>query len=208
MGSLAKKCVWAAVVTATLAPLVGACADLEVRSVFMALDGTGNRRRTYFFTDTQAIYCDAEFASTRKDITINAVIRQIKDASGATVNTVIGVGELAPGVTRGIASFQLARPMPPPNTMMAVSMLPYPVGVFQCEMYVDALDPKSGAHSASNLKLQGLATFEIRYPECPVSFAANGAACTGFFKDNQVCPGANKATVCTCDPALGGWSCK
>ncbi len=49
---------------------------VEVRSVYMALDGAGNRRRTHFYTDTNTIFCNVDFVGDRQDLTVNAVLRQ------------------------------------------------------------------------------------------------------------------------------------
>lgn len=49
----------------------------EVRAVYTALDSNGDRRRTHFYTDTDSIFCDVDYVGDRKDITVNAVLRQV-----------------------------------------------------------------------------------------------------------------------------------
>lgn len=214
MSPLLRRCAALGLAASALGPLLPACSDLEIHDVYLALDGSGLRKRTVFYTDTTAIYCNADYGSSRSDITMNAVIRQIKDANNNATDIVLAVGELAPGVSRGVLSWELSRPMPPPNQMSTqpmASMLPYPVGTFRCEVYVDGLDPANGAHSGKNAPPQGTAEFQIQYATCPVSYAAEGAACKGFFRDGQVCPGAETKPIsvsCTCDGTTGAWMCK
>jgi hypothetical protein len=209
MISFTRKLVAGVLTAAALSPFIGACSDLEVHAIYTALDGSGNRRRTVFYTDTESIFCDIEYGSTREDITFNAVVRQIKDANGAGVNIIGRVGEIAPGISHGTLSFELSHPVPNPTQPMmnAPSVLPYPVGTFLCEIYVDALDPKSGVNSSQTHAPEMTTQFEIRFPDCPVSFAADGIVCKDFYRDKQVCPSAVKAISCTCDYATTTWKC-
>jgi hypothetical protein len=85
----------------------------------------------------------------------------------------------------------------------APSVLPYPVGDFNCEVDVDG-------------EIQGVTDFSILYPpkvmvngvneECPVSPPFPGAICAGWVEQGSVCTGFDDTTLCTCDGAA--WTCK
>lgn len=200
-----RKLATGTLVAAFLAPLAGACADGEVRAVYTALDSTGARRRNAFFTDTTSIFCDADYANSRKDATFNAVIRQIVDANGGAVDIVMAIGELAPGVGRGVMSLQWPRPMDASGGMSAFAK-----GKYRCEYYVDGIDPKTGISSKQKI-IQGTAEFIVDYINCPVAGAIPGSKCAGY-----VMPGAgsngclnqfNMKQACNCDAASGNWVC-
>lgn len=202
MVPFSRKLATGAVIAAILAPLVGACSDLEVHSVFMSLDQSGARRRTVFFTDTASIFCVAEYAASRMDITFNAAIRQVKDANGAGVDIVSAIGELAPGVSRGLISLEWSRPMDP----MGGGTLPFPKGSYVCEYYVDGIDPATGLRSAKKL-IQGTAAFTVDYITCPVAGAAPGTLCRGYVSPTSppTCKGVDASKTYKCDDVSGTW---
>ena len=208
MGSFVRRCTAFAALGALLAPILDGCADREIHSIVMALDGTGDRPRDTFFTDTSIIYCVGKYASSRKDITINAVIRRVNDENNVKIDEIYGVGELAPGISAGVVAFEMNRPTPPPDQPGGTT-LPYPVGTYQCELYVDGLDPAAAENqpgsSARNHDPQQEVQFKIQYPVCPVAYPQTGDACGGYFKTNQVCRGADARTKCTCDGTV--WQC-
>src|SRR5438105_6622429 len=148
MISFPRKLAALAAVTALLAPLVAACSDTDVHAVYAALDANGDRKRSSFFTDTASIYCDADYAATRLDITFNAVIRQVYDPTGPdhkannavpttepppNVDLVVAIGELDPGIGHGVMSLQWTRPM----DMSGGGTLPFLAGWYRCEYFVD-----------------------------------------------------------------------
>jgi hypothetical protein len=61
-----------------IAPTTGCGAASQVNSVFMALDGEGNRPRDTFYPDTQTIFCDIDWVGRDPDTTVNAFIHQHK----------------------------------------------------------------------------------------------------------------------------------
>lgn len=188
---------------------VSACADRELHSIVMALDATGDRPRSEFYTDTTSIFCVADYASTRKDITINAIIRKVLDENNNPADEILAVGEIAPGISHGQLSFELHHPEPPPGSM-ASGTLPFPVGTFRCELYVDGLEPGGAENVKPSPKGQNRAPqqqieFKIKYPSCPVAFPQTNVVCGGYYRTGQQCRGANNKTTCTCDGTV--WQC-
>jgi len=55
----------------------GCGSNNEVRSVYLALDGSGDHKRTVFYPDTDSFFCDVDFVGDRQDITVDATIRQL-----------------------------------------------------------------------------------------------------------------------------------
>src|SRR3954453_5211053 len=51
------------------------CRTAGLQRAYMSLDESGDRRRTTFDTQTNAIYCIGELASGRADVTVSARIR-------------------------------------------------------------------------------------------------------------------------------------
>ncbi len=151
----------------------------QVRGVYTALDGTGERRRTHFFTDTARVFCNVDFVGDRKDITVNAILRLLKSepcpalfypnpaacqAGNALTsswgvpptdtNVVVNVTEQAPGPGATTLTFNWTPQQPPdPDAGSSNTTLPppWPVGTYRCEIYVD------GA-------LQGSAGFQVTFP--------------------------------------------
>jgi hypothetical protein len=192
------------VIGALLAPTIGACGDLEIRSVYMALDGQGDRRRNSFFTDTTNIFCDADYAANRRDTTFNALIRYVVDANGAPVDVVMAIGELAPGISHGVMSLTWPRPMDPMGGVQ-----PFPKGKYRCEYYVDGIDPKTGVSSKMRV-IQGTADFTVEYINCPVAGAVAGTKCAGYVAPGSGSNGClnalNMKQACNCD-GTGFWVC-
>lgn len=225
MVGFAKKASVAAVALLSFGPLMSACADNTVHDLYTALDTSGFRRRTDFYTDTQNIYCNAGYVATRNDITFQAVARLVKDETGAAADTPIAVGELAPGISRGNLQFTIGPPKPPPNSMDQ-GVQPFPVGRYRCEFYVDGLgftvsaDPKKASVENSVPYKSypagqcppgaSCVEFNVLYPVCPVAFAVSNVRCGGFYKVGQQCRGPTKDVVCTCNGATSNdaWVCQ
>jgi hypothetical protein len=217
MISFPRKLAATAAVIALLAPLVEACADTEVHSVYAALDASGDRRRSSFFTDTSTIYCDADYAAQRLDITFNAVIRQVFDPKGGTVplnepganaDIVTAIGELDPGISHGVLSLQWSRPM---DTSGSGATLPFPAGWYRCEYFVDGIDPKTGLRSGQKV-LQGQTSFRVDYIFCPVAGVTAGTLCRNYVQPGTVggptntgCKGTDASKTYKCDEAAGVW---
>jgi hypothetical protein len=190
----------------------------QVNSIFMALDGEGNRPRDTFYPDTTAIFCDIDWVGRDPDMTLNAFIHQHKGeqvigtGSLVSVERLYAVGEVDPGEQRSIVSFSWT--LQSDNGGPA----PFPVGEYTCDIEVNGV-------SAGNSK------FEITYPgcnrtdpsncsgglpppgtDCPLGGAAlPGSICLGIYRTGAQCPSTNNTanpTDCTCDDASGLWQCQ
>lgn len=210
-----RKLAFSTLVVAFLSPMASACGDLEIHSVYAALDGTGSRRRTSFFTDTTSIYCDADYASSRMDITFNAVIRQVYDANkvspgapvpqnepGSNTDVIMALGEISPGIGHGVLNLQWTRPM---DMSGSGDTLPFPAGWYRCEYLVDGIDPKTG-YRAGNAVIQGKASFRVDYINCPVAGVTAGTTCKGYVGAGAgACKGTDASKSYKCDDASGKW---
>jgi hypothetical protein len=79
------------------------------------------------------------------------------------------------------------------------TVLPYPVGEYECEVDVDGVEA-------------GTTDFQIEYPppdvsgyQCPAAAPLDGVVCAGWVPQGAHCPGFNSTECCVCDGA--GWSC-
>jgi hypothetical protein len=184
----------AAVAVATVC--AGGCATAGVQRAYMALDSAGDRKRTSFFTDSEAIYCDVDYSSGRSDVTIDVRLRSTQLWSDAEeklvpVATVFASGEVAGQAgTDNTAGFQWLLAAPDGGTAGTQSV-PYPVGDFVCDVTLD------GETVAS-------VPFTVRFPPCPVPPVAPGVACAGWVQAGSVCADA-LGDPCTC--AGGVWTC-
>lgn len=179
-----------------------ACATAGLADAYMALDGEGNRKRTVFFTDTSEIFCVAEFASGRPDVTVTATMRQVARYDAAQkrfvdADIVQSIEEIAPGKTsKTKLAFQLTKT--DPTTQQPNDALPFPAGSFACELRVDG-------------ELERALTFNVDFPECPDTAIATGSPCAGFYPAGQQCRASGKSSgdprSCTCDEAKGAWLC-
>jgi len=202
--------------------LISSCADREIHDITMSIDSNGNRPRQIFYTDTTNIYCVYHFATTRTDVTIDIVFRQIKDEGGNNIGDpnsggiIWAIQEMAPGINTGIASATFPRPVPPLASMGSASgALPFPVGaLFRCEIYVDGLTPASEANNkaknAMNAPPQQTAEFKIVFPDCPVSYPEQDIICIvdgdaehpngyPYYRAGNRCRGADVHTTCQCN---------
>jgi hypothetical protein len=179
-----------AIVTAVLSPLVTSCGSgSDVHDVYTALDANGDRRRTTFYTDSIGIFCNAEYSSTKRDVTIKAVIRATA-INGQTKSTIVAQNEEVPAPTsKATLSFQLVKGGA--DQAANADLIPWPPGKFVCEI-------------SENGKVQGSTEFSILVPNCPDGPAIAGQPCRGFYPDGGKCPGADTGTTCTCGPS-GAW---
>ncbi|HEY4014109.1 MAG TPA: hypothetical protein VGM06_12275 [Polyangiaceae bacterium] len=181
---------------AVAAACAGACATAGVDRAYTALDSAGDRRRTAFFTDTQAIYCDVEYSSGRADVTIDVRLRSTALWSDAAqqlvpVAAVFANGEIAGQVGTGnTGGFQWMLASPDGGSAGTQS-IPYPVGDFVCDVMLDGETVTS-------------APFTVRFPACPVPPVAPGVACAGWVQAGSVCADA-LGDPCTC--TNGVWTC-
>lgn len=173
-----------------------ACDSAGLQRAFMALDGTGARKRTAFFTDTQAIWCDAQYSSGRTDLSIDVRIRATRLWSDALqrlepIDLVIANGELAAqeGVG-GVAGFQWVQ-QDATGKAAPAGAIPYPVGDFACDVMLDG-------QLASSLP------FTISFPTCPVPPVEEGAQCAGWVASGSLCSDP-VGRQCRC--ATGVWTC-
>jgi hypothetical protein len=189
---------------------LSACATAGVQRAFMALDAQGDRQRTEFYTDTQAIFCDVQYSSGRVDLTIDTTIRSTQlwsDTSQALVplSSVEAVGEVAGQQGIGtIAAFQWQLSPPSANAgadaevddaggedSVATQQSPYPVGDFVCDIMLDG-------------QLAASLPFSVRFPVCPMAPVVGGVTCAGWVQEGSECPDS-VGTACTC--TSGSWQC-
>ena len=173
-----------------------ACQSAGVQRAYMALDGTGARKRTAFYTDTDQIWCDVDYSSGRKDLTINATIRATalyNPVSGVVepVDARLAVGEVVgqtgTGTTAGF-QWQLLDAMGSPA---ASGTQPYPVGDFVCDISLDG-------------QLMESLPYSVSFPDCPVPAIIDALPCLGWVAPNSVCPGVS-GLPCVCRD--GVWAC-
>ncbi|HMJ52544.1 MAG TPA: hypothetical protein VK540_10725 [Polyangiaceae bacterium] len=172
------------------------CRTAGLKRVFMSLDEQGNRKRTTFFTDTEAIYCVGELVSGRADVTVRSTIqaKTLHDPSSDDMVPALGIAwlaESAPGKTNGaFISFQLGKAEGGGSTS---ERTPYPVGTFTCELAIDG-------------EREDSVDFDIAFPGCSVLPPVTGQLCRGWVRTGARCadPGARP---CVCDGASGAWQC-
>jgi hypothetical protein len=212
-----KRLAIIAIVAAAVAPSISACADNTVFELSTSLDAAGFRPRNVFYTDTQTIYCLAKYVAARNNITFNGVVRYVKDETGAATDVVVGVYEIAPGISHGVLTIPILPPAPPPNAM-STGTEPFPVGTYRCEWYVDSLPPGSAENKKAGYNPCGREAtcspdFKVTYPDCPVDYAHANTRCGGFYKDGASCRGATSKEQCTCSygataPSSVVWACQ
>lgn len=186
-----------------LASILPACTSTaEVGDVYMALDGSGARRRTVFYTDSKEIHCISELGIGREGVTIEGIIRQIQRLDPAdptrflTTNRVLAAAEASPSraETMQLFDLQLSKEGPNGETGDAV---PFLHGRYRCEIYLDG-------------ELKGSAVFNINEPPCPTATIQPGTMCAGFYAPGKECPAYGDSSSdparCTCNPTRG-WSC-
>jgi hypothetical protein len=169
--------------------LVG-CETAGFKDAYIALDAQGNRKRSVFHTDTEAIYCVAELASGVDDVSVMAKVRVralYDEYTGESrpLDSIIGVQEQAPGKGDDLTvSFQLEKPQDQQTS---------PAGRLSCELYLDG-------------KLERKLDFEVRYPDCPLLAIEPESSCAGVVLRGAECP-SPRGGGCLCDPDLGTWNC-
>jgi hypothetical protein len=172
------------------------CKSAGVRHSYMALDQSGARKRTQFFTDTQTIWCDVEYSSGRTDLTIDVRIRATQVWDDALMALIPVDATLATGEVAGmqgmasIAGFQWVLDQPGGGVAPA-GTIPYPVGDFVCDVTLDG-EPVASL------------PFSVEFPTCPVPPVLNGAQCKGWVLEGSVCPDSFGLS-CTC--SHGVWRC-
>ncbi len=168
----------------------GCSAGSEVRHVYMALDGQGDRKRVEFYPDTVAIYCDADYVGTKPDTTVQAQIHRYSDGNGP--EAILAAGENASGTTQGVVAFTWTQPTNADGVQVG-----YPVGNYTCDVSVNGVSA-------------GSAPFKVVYPDppCPAAGVATpGQNCATYFPAGATCPHSaddyNKS--CVCDGST--WQC-
>ena len=185
----------------------GGCSGAaQVRAVFMALDGAGDRPRNTFYPDTTQIYCDVSYSGADADSTVVAEFIQttgektLFDGSDTRVPVANEWAAIeTAGPVGGITLLNFS--MQPPVPVDGGDPLPYPVGDWQCIVSVNGVQA-------------GQADFKIVYPDpdCPPSGVASDKSSCIAYKTGAQCPSAsnfNNATACNCSPTASGrtWSC-
>lgn len=165
------------------------CKTAGFKETFMALDGTGNRRREHFFVDTEEIHCIGKMASGVSDVTVTGVLRaqQLWDSRARQMRKVdafLATEEVAPGAGKDII---VGFKMKPPTEGS-----PYQAGEYTCELSIDG-------------ELEATVPFDIAFPECPAAPVVAGGLCEGFVLPGSRCPNTIKAE-CVCAES-GNWEC-
>jgi hypothetical protein len=173
-----------------------ACQTAGIQRAYMALDGQGARKRTAFYTDTQQIWCDVDYSSGRKDLTIDATIRatSLYDPIANAVEPIDvviaqgeAVGQTGTGNTVGFQWTQVDTTGSPASA----GSVPYPVGDFVCELSLDG-------------QVMATLPFTVSFPACPVPPVADKLPCLGWVAPNSACPDA-LGLPCVCRD--GVWTC-
>ena len=164
------------------------CETAGIKRAYMALDTDGRRKRDAFYTDTEAIFCVAELASGREDLTVQGrlIASYLELPSGAVADRIVlGSNEIAPGAGEDLrVSFMLEKDR---------ATDPYIAGQYECEIRLDG-------------EIEAVLPFEIRFPLCPEAPLLTGFACAGHVREGSQCPGALSGTLCTCGTD-GAWTC-
>jgi hypothetical protein len=169
---------------------LSSCRSAGIKRAYMSLDSDGKRKRDFFFTDTETMFCVAEIASGREDLSVGGVWRATSfyspvDGSQEPRNAVLALDEEAPGAGEDVRVFF--------ELTMKENDVPYPAGTFVCDLSLDG-------------EVEESLDFEIRFPACPAAPLFSGFVCKDFVVDGSVCPGATAGTNCTC-AETGLWEC-
>jgi hypothetical protein len=175
-----------------LAALVAlsSCRSAGIKRAYMSLDSDGKRKRDVFFTDTESIFCVAEIASGREDLSVGGAWRATSfysplDGSKAPSNSLLAIGEEAPGAGEDVRVFF--------ELLNQNDDTPYPAGTFVCDLSLDG-------------EVEESLDFEIRFPACPAAPLFSGLVCADFVVQGSACPGATEGTNCICAES-GIWEC-
>lgn len=199
----------AAATTTTLTTGCGTAS--QVRQIFMALDGNGDRPRNTFYPDTKQIFCDVVFSGYTTDETLDVQWIQDKgetvmyDGTGnlQSVSRLWAASEAVP--TKGIST--VGFPLDPPHQIDGGAQLPFPVGHWRCVVTINGVSA-------------GESDFDIVYPtpDCPAGGGAyNGLSCVGNKGDDHCPVDSNyqpNGTDCRCqnsseaDPQGRTWVCQ
>jgi hypothetical protein len=194
---LARPAPWLALVIACFVGVaLGACDTAGVDRAYTALDGTGARKRTAFFTDTESIWCDVDYSSGRTDLTIGMRVRATRlwdDAKDSMVpaNVVLAVGEVVGQQGTDLTAGFQWQLMESDGNPAPVGTIPYPVGDFVCDVTLDGSPVDSLA-------------FSVSFPDCPEPPVVGGAVCAGWVEEGSRCADI-LGRKCTC--AAGAWAC-
>jgi hypothetical protein len=183
---------WGALLLALPALSAACTATANVDDAFMALDSAGDRKRDVFFTDTAQIYCVAEFASSRTDVTVNIKLHQLSRYDFVQ-NQIVGFDayptelEIAPGAAaRSKHSLLLVVADEQGNAKQG---LPYQAGDYECQVFLDG-------------HLQKSVRFSIQFPPCPDIRILANSTCLGFYRLGDKCPELGAASTqnlsCAC----------
>ena len=190
-----------------LAAVLASCTSTaNISDLYTATDATGDHKRTTFYTDSVEVHCIAEAGIGRPDATIEIYVRQLQgydylNNNFFPTNRVYAYTQAQPTPGDGIQKVDVSIiPLPPSGNLAdATGDVPFEVGHFQCEAYLDGV-------------LERTTVFNIDFPPtCPESYITRNSLCFGYYKLNQVCklygdssdPGQGNCT-CTVDK---GWSC-
>lgn len=182
--------------------LVASCQTAGIKRVYTSTDGAGNYRRTTFYTDSQSIFCVAELASGRDDLTVRTTIRLKRRYDPFTRSLSekgaeeIGVEEIAPGKGENLRSV-VSVTKKGADGAETKDAAPFIVGEYECAVSIEGDAPE-------------IVHFEVRFPEdgCPSFPARDGHVCSGYYPPGAVCPGTStRGTAAECTCTDGAWSC-
>lgn len=166
------------------------CKTTGVKESFMALDGSGDRRREHFFVDTEEIHCISKMASGVADITVSGALRaqRLWDPVSRKFrdhDVLISTEELAPGAGKDLLiDFKVEHPE---------DNWPYLPGNYTCELSI-------------NGELEVVLPFDIAFPDCPAAPLVAGGLCEGYVAPGAKCPSLI-GRPCVCGDS-GAWECQ
>lgn len=184
-----------------LGALPACSSTARIVDVYMALDGSGERKRSVFFADSENVFCVIEAGISRPGVTIETVFRQLQAydrPNGKYFDTdrVYANGEFAPGPTNGNSKLATQLTFQGPDGQ-PIANEPLETGRFACEVSLDG-------------KLEKSAVFNIEFSACPIAEIIQSTRCIGFFELNRECrrygDSSGDAAKCTCQ--LSGWDCR
>jgi len=192
-----------ALTSTLLTGVLASCSSTaRITDVYTALDSAGERKRNVFSTDSKEIHCVIEAGIGRPGVTIETLYRQLQAYDFETAkffetDRVIAQAEFAPGRGSGLTIFSTPLQVLGPDGQPADDV-PFLPGRFMCEVRLDG-------------KLEGVAIFNIDFPECPVAEIIANKPCFGYFQDGRRCPRygltSRDPASCACDRAKG-WECR
>jgi hypothetical protein len=180
--SLGSLCLASMLVGSQLA----ACNDTGTQDVYMSPDTGGQRRRTEFVTDSEAINLIVKYSTGREDLTIRAEFFAVElepdsidqplavDGSAESLGT-SGIGTVQAFTLKRKDGVELPKPNDPnaPDDVIDGQIVePWPVGDFRARVLFDDEEV-------------AVVPFKISWSECPSTMPAQNTPCRQFKPDGN-----------------------